>query len=518
MKKDLRYEKNIYQNWKLKVLKSGEPDISKENSKLFLEYILDMEIGMNISRKNQKKGGRSEGRLNYIRRKLKQVMQYFEKLGINPITNITEKQAIEWNNALNRGMIKRIDGKEYGAPSEFIVTFKAFWNWYIKSRRKLGVEVKDLTEDLDLKKKENTFVYLSKDQVFNDIAPALNKINPGYGILVRFLFDSITRFPTEASSLQEEFIGEKEGEVWISIPKEISKTFGRDFNLLYCGEALLQYLKEKKKEKNKKDDKRVKDRTDGYVFSFLKNQNGVYKFNTILKETVIKLYCEKKTKKYSELSDDERNENGYILFVKGEMLRTTRRKFSDLDNVIVDVYKDKMSDPIAKKNYSEITGYDFRHDGAVHLRELAHKNGRISLDAIRARGAWADFDMLNYYTKFLKITGKISKEETLVEEDRTKMKKEMETLKKNEEIVRKKNIELEKKLKAMESRSASNFDDMNSRVEDRFKEIEKRLFEQNALTQEGKTITTLVDEKGNVHGVYDKDGKLKKYVPYQPKK
>ena len=67
--------------------------------------------------------------------------------------------------------------------------------------------------------------------------------------------------------------------------------------MLYCGDALLKYLEEEKKGKNKKEDKRVKDKTQGFVFNFLKNQNEVYKFNTILKETAIKLYCDKETKK-----------------------------------------------------------------------------------------------------------------------------------------------------------------------------------------------------------------------------
>ena len=53
--------------------------------------------------------------------------------------------------------------------------------------------------------------------------------------LLLFCFDSLIRAPTELFSLKVENIYKKNGEVWIEIPNEISKTIGRKFNLVYSG-------------------------------------------------------------------------------------------------------------------------------------------------------------------------------------------------------------------------------------------------------------------------------------------
>jgi hypothetical protein len=365
MKKDISYHKGTYENWKKKVLNEGEEGLSEENSKLLLDYIFDMEIGRNISNKNQKKGGRGFGRLNVQRRKLKQIMAHFKI----PITEVKEKDLLEWANDLYHGRIKREDGLAYKSPVDFIRSFRAFWNWWIKVNKKKEIVILDIAEELPIIHAENTFVYLTKEQVY-ELAEELDKENVEYGVLVRFLFDGISRFPTETASLDANCIYEKEGEVWVSIPDEVSKTFGREYNLIYCGKAVLDFIKQKKLEPHHD------------LFSSISNGSKVYNFNKKLKEVAERLFG------------------------------------------------NNVSHPKAKKKYSEISGYDFRHSGAVNLRFLAHKNGRISLDAIRHRGGWTDFKMLNYYTKFLGLDGKISKEDTLLEEDKTKLEKEVEALKK----------------------------------------------------------------------------------------
>ena len=78
--------------------------------------------------------------------------------------------------------------------------------------------------------------------------------------------------------------------------------------------------------------------------------------------------------------------------------------------------------------YKNITGYDLRHSGAVHFRELFQKTGQ-SLDLLRERGGWNNFDIINYYTKRLGLDGYISKEKLLLEEDKSKIQKELEVLK-----------------------------------------------------------------------------------------
>jgi len=104
--------------------------------------------------------------------------------------------------------------------------------------------------------------------------------------------------------------------------------------------------------------------------------------------------------------------------------------FNDkMQAVAKQLFGDKLSHPRGEI-YSKITLYDLRHSGACHLRQLAQKSGKISLDTVRQRGAWIDLTMLNYYTEFLGLTGEIKKEDLMVEEDKSKLEKEIDELKK----------------------------------------------------------------------------------------
>jgi integrase len=237
--------------------------------------------------------------------------------------------------------------------------FKAFWHWWMKVNRKEGKLLIDICEDIELKKPAINFVYLTKEQI-DLILPYFTEDEQ---ILILFLFDTIIRFPTECLSLRVKDLYEKNNEVWVNIPDNVSKTFGRTFNLLYCGKALQKYIERKKLS------------SDDYIFNLDVNKVG---------------YFNKKLK-----------------------------------TVAVQVLGDKISHPKAQGKFSELSGYDFRHSGAIHLRILAQKSSNISLDAIRQRGGWSDFEMLNYYTQLIGLSGHINKEDILVEEDKSKMEKKI---------------------------------------------------------------------------------------------
>lgn len=361
-KKDIYHHQAMYNNWKYKVTVEGMETLSKSNSDILIRYIFDMEIGQNVSNKS-KKGSRSYGRLNVLRRKCEQLFKMFEDTGVNDITRLTEKQAFEFFNRMNKGEIKRKDGKDYYSSIDFVRALKSFWHWWIKVNRKEGKYVLDICEDLELRHNNSTFVYITKDQ--------LDQILPYFTfneqVFLKFLFDSIIRFPTEVSSLKVKNIYLKDGDVWVNVPDEISKVIGRDFNLLFCGQDILNYIK-----KNN-----IKD--EDYLFYWINDTNQVYNFNKKLKQ------------------------------------------------VAVQVFGDVISHPKAGGKFSELSGYDFRHSGTIYLRQLAQKTN-ISLDSIRQRGGWTDFKMLNYYTKFLGLTGEIKKEQLLVEEDKTKFEKRIDEL------------------------------------------------------------------------------------------
>ena len=57
---------DTYNKWKEKVKSEGIPELSKANTDLLLQYIRDMETGMNMAVSN-KKGPRSFIRLNSLR-------------------------------------------------------------------------------------------------------------------------------------------------------------------------------------------------------------------------------------------------------------------------------------------------------------------------------------------------------------------------------------------------------------------------------------------------------------------
>ncbi len=133
------------------------------------------------------------------------------------------------------------------------------------------------------------------------------------------------------------------------------------------------------------------------------------------------LYCGEAVLKYIERNklkpEDYLFSFSYVLF-NDKMQAVAKQLFGD-----------KLSHPRGEI-YSKITLYDLRHSGACHLRQLAQRSGKISLDAIRQRGAWVDLTMLNYYTEFLGLTGEIKKEDLMVEEDKSKIEKDMDSLKK----------------------------------------------------------------------------------------
>ena len=101
-----------------------------------------------------------------------------------------------------------------------------------------------------------------------------------------------------------------------------------------------------------------------------------------------------------------------------------------LQKVCVKVFGNKISDTRAGGLWSDIILYSLRHSGAIHLRIIASKNGKISLDTLRQRGGWADFTMLNYYTKFIGLDGDIEKEDLIIQEDKTQIEKEIALIKK----------------------------------------------------------------------------------------
>ena len=84
--------KETYEAWKEKV-KEGIPDINKINSDTILQYLLDMEMGINVASDN-KKGSRSYSRLNSLKLRLIFLAKQFEKKCQKPLIELSEKQLL----------------------------------------------------------------------------------------------------------------------------------------------------------------------------------------------------------------------------------------------------------------------------------------------------------------------------------------------------------------------------------------------------------------------------------------
>ena len=131
MKIDPYKHKERYLNWKKKT-KKEIPKISKQNSDLIKQYLMDMENGINISCVN-KKGARSYIRLNALKTRMIFLIQQFEaKFNIDNIKDIKEEQLFSFFADMRNGKIKRKDKKKYKSVQDYVKIFKAVFCSYMK--------------------------------------------------------------------------------------------------------------------------------------------------------------------------------------------------------------------------------------------------------------------------------------------------------------------------------------------------------------------------------------------------
>jgi len=281
MKLDPYHHKEQYIKWKESV-KDGIPNLSEKNSRLILDYILDMEHGLNVA-SSSKKGARSYTRLNNIKQRNIFLLRLFEKrFGAQDVTQITERQLHEFFSDMKNGIIKRIDGKMYQSPVDYVKVFKAFWHWHQKINRKKGINIEDITSDLDTDKEKPRWVYLDEAQVKQLCDNALYD----YRVLIMFLFDSGIRAPTEMMNtrVSDFYNNFKE----LNIRDEVSKTFGRRIKLMFCSDLIKDYIL----------NKGLKE--DDYLFT--KHPRNMNKY---LKNLAKRILGDKKSpagQKYSDLS------------------------------------------------------------------------------------------------------------------------------------------------------------------------------------------------------------------------
>ena len=109
----------------------------------------------------------------------------------------------------------------------------------MKVHRKKGIDIRDITLDLDTSKEKPDWVYLTEDQVKQICAGAEYK----YEVLIWFLFDSGIRAPTELVNVKvSDFLNDYKE---LNIREECSKTFGRRIKLMLSNGLIKEYIKSK---------------------------------------------------------------------------------------------------------------------------------------------------------------------------------------------------------------------------------------------------------------------------------
>ncbi len=239
-----------YLKWKGAVLKNGIPEISKENSEKIIDFIFDMEMGLNVA-SGSVKGGRCPNQLNNLRSRMVFITKQLEQRYANfKLSGVTERMLFGLFNDMKSGKLSRSDGKKYMCVQDYVKIFKSFWHWHMKSSKKKGVLVEDITTDLDMSNDKPKWVYITEEQFYI----LSNNVSPRMRTLLLFLFDTGIRAPTELMNVRVSDFHNDFKE--LNIRDEISKTFGRRIKLMLCSEQVKNFVLSNKLGK------------DDYVFKF----------------------------------------------------------------------------------------------------------------------------------------------------------------------------------------------------------------------------------------------------------
>jgi len=225
VKRDPYRSKERWEKWFSKNKKKIR-GISKRDSDLILEFLKDMEVGLNIN-PIAKKGERSCRRLNDMRVKL----VFFSQNNKKSLDKLTKKDIHKFFTSMRNGELKRRDGKTYQAVGTYVKDFRCFWNWLMRT----GKVEENITIDLSRKEDKPSWVYLTEPQ-FKKLA---NRCSPDYRVIAWFMYDTGMRV-TEANSIQVKHFFKDYTK--LTILPEISKTFGRTINLKICSSLIKEYI------------------------------------------------------------------------------------------------------------------------------------------------------------------------------------------------------------------------------------------------------------------------------------
>ncbi len=235
MKKDLYRNEKRWDSFKENNFNKTPKGIKKEDWKILVEFLKDMELGLNVPK--EKKGRRESGTLLNLSSHNKFFLENFKK----PLTKLTKQDLHLLEKEVLEGKILKRNGQKFSAFGNYIKDGKVFWNWGLRTKK----FKQDIFEDLSSKTEKPNWVYLSEEQ----IKKFFNSLSFDYRVLCFFMYDTGMRV-TEAMSIRISDLRLDGENPQVDISDEISKTFGRTINLKLCTDLLKEFIKEN----NLKDD------------------------------------------------------------------------------------------------------------------------------------------------------------------------------------------------------------------------------------------------------------------------
>jgi len=236
MKRDPYKHKERFEKWIVSVEKCKSVyGMGEINTKLFLSFIQDLRVGLNVS-KSSKKGERSFIRLNTIRGKLAFVIKAIEDRGISDIRKVKAENLHTLFSDMRSGKVCTRLGTPYKSTGDYVKDFKTFWHWYQKVTKKENRVIPDVTEDLDTRGEKPKFVYFSQKDFEKVLSEASCDLKP----IVALAFDCGARV-TELLNIKVSDFSDDFKE--LNIRDEVSKTFGRRIKLMLCTDQIKDFLK-----------------------------------------------------------------------------------------------------------------------------------------------------------------------------------------------------------------------------------------------------------------------------------
>ena len=380
---DLSKKIQAWYSWKERN-KEGIPGISKQNSDIIFNYLNDMERGLNTG-KRSKKGKRSPRRLGGLAFHMVKLAKFFEDRYSknlvmapgNPKSCLTREEVHELFEEMSNGTITQRNGEPYLSTSDFIRDFISFWNWYLRvndeENEKIDRKNNDLEEE-NAKIMRDNKVRLKKGL---DPLPEKSKLEKTFvPDLVKYLsrgdfMDSNSFVYFTYDELKKVLPNLEPNDRALALflfdsiarsPNEVANIYVND--LIFEGDEVWVNVR---KEISKTYER---------------------KFNLILCGELIKEHI-----KRNRLYPEDRLFSDYF----------PRTFNKHLQKAFIKTFGNKVT--LGGKPFSDITGYSFRHSGCCYLRSK-----KINLDTLRVRGGWKTFKRIDYYTKFLGLDGRISKD------------------------------------------------------------------------------------------------------------